>query len=155
MSPRREDKAAFEASRYLRRIQRDVEAWKKMLRGGIDVRMAGRTLGRFLVDRLRGRAQELARRAGLDIGDDLARELTTIVDKRIRLGFVFSAGDPGLGLLRTHGGPTVEEAACATKPASSIEIIDGPDHTFTPLWSHPVLTSTLAAHFDRLPRAQR
>jgi alpha-beta hydrolase superfamily lysophospholipase len=147
-----EDKAAFEASRYLRRA-RDVEAWKKMLRGGIDLPMAGRTLGRFLIDRLRGRAQELARRAGLDIGDDLARELTTIVDKRIRLGFVFSAGDPGLGLLRTHGGPVVEKLR--RDGQLSIEIIDGPDHTFTPLWSHPVLTSTLAAHFDRLPRAQR
>jgi alpha-beta hydrolase superfamily lysophospholipase len=146
-----EDKAAFEASRYLRRI-RDVEAWKKMLRGGIDVRTAGRTLARFVADRVRGRAQELARRAGMKVGDDLAGELTSIVDKRIRLGFVFSAGDPGIGLLHTHGGPTVERLR--RDGQLSIEIIDGPDHTFTPLWSHSVLTSTLAAHFDGLPRAR-
>jgi alpha-beta hydrolase superfamily lysophospholipase len=146
-----EDKAAFEATRYLRRV-RDLEAWRKMLRGGIDVRMAGRTLARFVRDRLRGRAHELARRAGLKIGDDLAGELTTIVDKRIRLRFVFSAGDPGIGLLRTHGGPTVEKLR--RDGALSIEIIEGPDHTFTPLWSHPVLTSTLAAYFDGPPRVR-
>jgi alpha-beta hydrolase superfamily lysophospholipase len=147
-----EDKAIFEASRYLRRV-RDLDAWRKLLRGGIDVRLAGRTLARFVSDRLRARAKELGRRAGLKVGDDLAGELTAIVDRRIRLGFVFSAGDPGIGLLHTHGGPTVEKLR--RDGQLSIEIIEGPDHTFTPLWSHPVLTSTLAAHFDGLPRASR
>jgi pimeloyl-ACP methyl ester carboxylesterase len=144
-----EHKAASETSRYLRRI-RDVDAWRKMLAGNIDVRNAGRTLARFVTDRVRGRAEELARRAGMKVGDDLAAELMAIVTKRIRLGFVFSAGDPGIGLLHTHGGPTVERLR--REGQLSIEIIDGPDHTFTPLWSHPVLTSTLAAHFDGLPR---
>jgi pimeloyl-ACP methyl ester carboxylesterase len=145
-----EDKAIFEASRYLRRV-RDVEAWKKLVRGGLDLGLAGRTLARFLADRLRGRAQEMARRAGLKVGDDLAGELTSIADKRISLGFVFSAGDPGIGLLRTHGGPVVEKLRQGGQ--LSIEIIEGPDHTFTPLWSHNVLTSTLAAHFDGPPHA--
>jgi pimeloyl-ACP methyl ester carboxylesterase len=146
-----EDKAIFEASRYFRRA-RDLEAWKKLLRGGLDLRLAGRTIARYAADKLRGRAQRLARRAGLKIGDDLAGELTSIVGKRIRLGFVFSAGDPGISLLRTHGGPTVEKLR--RDGQLSIEIIEGPDHTFTPLWSHPVLTSTLGAHFDGMPRSR-
>ena len=49
-----------------------------------------------------------------------------------------------------HGGPIVEKLR--RDGALSIEIIEGPDHTFTPLWSHPVLTSTLGAQFDDLPR---
>ncbi|HVU49796.1 MAG TPA: alpha/beta hydrolase [Polyangia bacterium] len=146
-----EDKTISEASRYLRRL-RDPEAWKKLLRGGLDLGLAARTMRRFVVDRLRGRTQELARRAGLEVGHDLARELTSLADKRVRLGFVFSAGDPGIGLLRTHGGPVVEKLR--RDGQLSIEIIEGPDHTFTPLWSHPVLTSTLAAHFDHLPRSR-
>jgi alpha-beta hydrolase superfamily lysophospholipase len=146
-----EDHVIFEASRYFRRL-RDVDAWTKLFRRGVDLRIAGRTLARFFANRLRGRAQELARRAGVKIGDDLAHELTTIVEKRIALGFVFSAGDPGVDLLRTHGGPTVERLRRAGQ--LSIEIIEGPDHTFTPLWSHPVLTATLAAHLDELPRAR-
>jgi alpha-beta hydrolase superfamily lysophospholipase len=146
-----EDKAIFEAGRYFRRV-RDLDAWKKLLRGGLDVGLAARTMARYLGDRLQGHALELARRAGLDVGDDLASELTSIVDKRIRLGFVFSAGDPGIGLLRTHGGPIVEKLR--RDGQLSIDIIEGPDHTFTPLWSHPVLTSTLAVHLDGLPRAR-
>jgi alpha-beta hydrolase superfamily lysophospholipase len=139
----------FEASRYLRRL-RDVDAWIKVLRRGGDLGLAGRTLARFFGDRLRGHARELARRAGLAVGDDLARELTTLADKRVRLGFVFSGGDPGIGLLHTHGGATVDKLRRAGQ--LSVEIIEGTDHTFTPLWSQPVLTSTLAAHLDGLPR---
>ena len=60
-----EDQVIFEASRYFRRL-RDVDAWTKLLRRGVDLRIAGRTLTRFFADRLRGRAQELARRAGVD-----------------------------------------------------------------------------------------
>jgi hypothetical protein len=142
----------FEASRYLRRL-RDVDAWTKILRRGGDLGLAGRTLTRFFVDRLRGHARDLARRAGLTFGDDLARELTTLADKRIRLGFVFSAGDPGIGLLQTHGGATVDRLRRLGQ--LSIEIIEGTDHTFTPLWSHAVLTSALAAHLDGPPRAPK
>ncbi|HVR02078.1 MAG TPA: hypothetical protein VMT47_08095, partial [Polyangia bacterium] len=146
-----EDHVIFEASRYLRRL-RDVDAWRKLFRRGVDLRIAGRTLTRFFANRLRGRAQELARRAGVKIGDDLAHELTTLVEKNIALGFVFSAGDPGVELLRTHGGPTVERLRRAGQ--LSIEIIEGSDHTFTPLWSQPVLIATLAAHLDELPRGR-
>ena len=144
-----EHQVIFEASRYLRRL-RDVDAWMKVLRRGGDLGLAGRTLTRYFVDRLRGRARDLARRAGLAVDDDLARELTTLAGKRIRLGFVFSAGDPGIGLLHTHGGATVDRLR--RQGQLSIEIIEGTDHTFTPLWSHPVLTSTLAAHLDGPPR---
>jgi alpha-beta hydrolase superfamily lysophospholipase len=147
-----EHQIIFEASRYLRRL-RDVDAWMKVLRHGVDLGLAGRTLTRFFADRLRGRARELARRAGLSVGDDLARELTTLADRRIRLGFVFSAGDPGIDLLHTHGGATVDKLR--REGQLSIEIIEGTDHTFTPLWSHRVLTSTLAAHLDGPPRASR
>jgi pimeloyl-ACP methyl ester carboxylesterase len=145
-----EDKVIYEGSRYLRRL-RDRDAWLKLVQRGVDVRVALRTVGRFVAGRVRGRAHELARRAGLAVGDDLAHELTTITGRRIPLRFVFSEGDPGYGLLHTHGGATVEKLRRAGR--LSIEVIEGADHTFTPLWSHPVLTTMLAAHFDALPRA--
>jgi dienelactone hydrolase len=145
-----EDKVIYEGSRYLRRL-RDRDAWLKLVQRGVDVRVALRTLGRFAAGQLRGRAHELARRAGLAVGDDLARELTTVTGRRIPLRFIFSAGDPGYGLLHTHGGATVEKLRRAGR--LTIEVIEGADHTFTPLWSHPVLTTMLAAHFDALPGA--
>jgi alpha-beta hydrolase superfamily lysophospholipase len=151
-SAKAENKAISETTRYLRRV-RDPEAWKKVMRGGVDLKRAARTVGRYFADRLRGRARRLARGAGLGVGEDLAAELRALVGKHVQLGFVFSAGDPGIRLLRTHGGPTVEQLR--RDGQLSIEIIEGPDHTFTPLWSHPVLTSTLGAHYDGLPRSRR
>lgn len=145
-----EDKVIYEGSRYLRRL-RDRDAWLKLVRRGVDVPVALRTVGRFVAGQVRGRAHELARRAGLAVGDDLARELTTVTARRIPLRFVFSAGDPGFALLHTHGGATVEKLRRARR--LTIEVIEGADHTFTPLWSHPVLTTMLAAHFDALPGA--
>jgi len=84
-----------ETTRYLRRL-RDPEAWRKLLNARVDLRVPARTLTRFVVKRLRGRAQELARRAGLAVGDDLAHELKTVTGRHTALRFVFSAGDPGL-----------------------------------------------------------
>jgi alpha-beta hydrolase superfamily lysophospholipase len=138
-----------ETSRYLRRL-RDPQAWAKLLRSGVDLRVPLRTFARFAVTRLRGRAEELARRIGLEVGDDLERELRTIVSRRTALRFVFSAGDPGFDLLRFHGGATAERLRRAGQ--ISVDVIDGADHTFTPLWSHGMLTSALAAHFDASER---
>ena len=137
-----------ETWRYLRRL-RDPEAWRKVLRAGVDPRVPARTLARFVAKRLRGRVQELARRAGLGVGDNLARELTMVTRRSTALRFVFSKGDPGLDLLTVHGGPTVEELRRTGR--LGIDVIDATNHTFTPLWSQCALTATLAAHFDPLP----
>ena len=145
-----EDKVIFEASRYLRRL-RDVDAPGRSCSAAASTCAPPSARWRASAPiALRGRLQELARARGLAVGDDLARELTQVTGKRIPLRFVFSGGDPGIGLLRMHGGPTVEKLRLLGQ--LSIEIIEGADHTFTPLWSHAVLTSTLAAHFDDLPR---
>ena len=141
-----------ESSRYLRRL-RDPDAWRKLLKAGVDLRAPARTLARFAVTRLRGRAQEIARRAGLSVGDDLARELENVTGRRTALRFVFSAGDPGLDLLNLHGGPTVERLRRSGQLA--IEVIEATNHTFTPVWSQGALTASLAAHFDPLPAATR
>jgi pimeloyl-ACP methyl ester carboxylesterase len=140
-----------ETTRYLRRL-RDPAAWKKLLSNGVDLRRPAQTLARFAADRLRGHAQELARRVGVQLGDDLGAELTKVAARGTAIRFVFSADDPGQDLLRVNGGSTVDELR--ERGRLDIVVIAGTDHTFTPLWSHAVLTSALAAHFDSLPRAR-
>jgi hypothetical protein len=63
--------------------------------------------------------------------------------------FVFAAGDPGLALLREQGGAAV--STLLERGQLSIERIDGPDHTFTPLWSHAALATVLTAALDGAP----
>jgi hypothetical protein len=86
---------------------------------------------------------------GLQSGDDLAGELERIASKNISLRFLFANGDPGFKLLHEQGGSTVE--SLRRRGRISIDVIDGADHTFTPLWSHPILISRLGAQFDALP----
>jgi hypothetical protein len=143
---------SFETSRYARRL-RNFEAWKKLFRGEVHVQEVAQVLARRVATLAREHARQVARRAGFRVGDDLPLELNTITKQKVALRFLFAGGDPGIALLHTQGGATVEELERAGK--LGIEIIEGPDHTFTPLWSHPVLTAALAAHFDGPPPARR
>ncbi len=139
---------ASEAARYARRL-RSPEAWKKLLRGEVHFRSLARVVSRRAGNLLRERARNLLRGVGVRLGEDLAYELRSVVRKKITLRFLFSDGDPGISLLRVQGGPTVEKLRC--RGQLTIDVIEGADHTFTPLWSHPLLIAKLADYLDRLP----
>jgi hypothetical protein len=142
---------ASETSRYTRRL-RSLDAWKKLLRGEVHLRVAAALVGRRVRLLARDQARDLARRVGVRLGDDLAHELHSITRKKIALRFIFAGGDPGISLLKNQGGATVEKLR--RRGQLQIDVIDGPDHTFTPLWSHPELVARLAAHFDGPPGEQ-
>ena len=55
--------------------------------------------------------------------------------------FVFAAGDPGFDLLRIQGGSMFP--SLKRRRELTVDVIDGPDHTFTPVWSHPILLDRL------------
>ncbi|MCA9678055.1 MAG: hypothetical protein KC464_23720, partial [Myxococcales bacterium] len=131
----------------------DLEKWKKLLRGQVDVRKVAQTLSRHLARRLTDRARDLSRRVGMPWREDLGAELETIADRNVDLRFVFATGDPGLPLLRAQGGSAVP--ALRGRGQLAIDMIDGPDHTFTPVWSHPQLINVLAVVLDAPTRPSR
>ncbi|HVZ74049.1 MAG TPA: hypothetical protein VHJ20_16835 [Polyangia bacterium] len=141
----RAHQVSSETSRYFRRL-RDVEAWKKLFRGDVKVGAFARTLMRRAEHLAGDRARGVARVFGVSVGDDLGAELQTIARHKVALRFLFAAGDPGEELLAAGGGPTVGELQ--KRGALSVDVIAGPDHTFTPLWSHGVLAARLGAWFD-------
>jgi hypothetical protein len=148
---RPQEKEAHEAS--LTRLSRralDLEVWKKLLRGELDVAAKTRVMVRRASMLARDRVRGLARRAGLRTEDDLAAELELLAKKRIELRFLFADGDPGMALLRAQGGAAVDRLARAG--LLSIDVIPGPDHTFTPLWSHRPLIALVASYYDGPPR---
>ena len=140
-----------EASRYTRRVY-SVDAWKKLLRGDVHLRALAQVMARRVGLLVRDSARTVARRAGIRLRDDLAVELEGIARRNIALLFLFAADDPGISLLARQGGPTVRRLRRQGQLA--IELIHGADHTFTPLWSHPLVVASLAAHLDRPPRAR-
>ena len=127
-------------ARYGRSI-RSLEKWKKLLRGGIDLGEVRRVLGHSIAAHTVGLARDWARRLGRPFPDDLGAELDALAARGIAMRFVFAAGDPGLGLLRRDGGSAVRRLE--REGRLSIDVIDGADHTFTPLASQAALQAVL------------
>jgi pimeloyl-ACP methyl ester carboxylesterase len=137
-----------EAQHYRERIFR-VDAWKKLLGGGVDLRyvakvalrrardLAGTRVERLLLRFGRGDARTLDLMAGFS--DTEARGAIVLL--------VFSATDPGLDYLRSHLGPDL--ALLGPHRHTRVQVVDGADHTFTPLWSQEVLADLLEAHVRR------
>lgn len=142
----------LEADRYKRRMY-SLDAWKKMLRGEVHFRALTKVMVRRFGLLARDRARSVARYAGVKIGDDLVLELRDVTRRNVSLRFIFAADDPGVSLLKSQGGATVDKLRRAGQ--LGIDYIQGADHTFTPLWSHPRIIETLGAHLDGPPRRRR
>ena len=139
------DFAAFRVTADAQRYQQkalDVGAWKRVLRGEVDVKRAARVVAERARSLATSRAKDLARRLRVPLADDLGSELLAIARRGVATRFVFAGGDPGLAMLREQGGSAIAQLERAGKLA--IEVIEGPDHTFTPRWSQPLLVEAIA-----------
>jgi pimeloyl-ACP methyl ester carboxylesterase len=141
------DFAAFkDAARYQKSVT-SVQSWKKLLRGGVDMRRVAKVAASRARSILEHRARDLARELRLPLTDDLASELAALGRRGTRMHFIFSASDPGRAMLLEQGGATVERLRTSGKLA--IDIIDRTDHTFTARWAHPRLLDAITAAVSR------
>ncbi|HEY0249895.1 MAG TPA: alpha/beta fold hydrolase, partial [Kofleriaceae bacterium] len=124
-----------EAKRYGESAM-SAAAWKKLLRGQVDVRRVAGILGRRVRNTLEHRGRELLRKLRVPLPLDLGTELAKLHQRGVGVHFIFVPSDPGEAMLREEGGSIVNRAV-------TIENIEGPDHTFTPRWSHPVLIAAI------------
>ena len=85
--------------------------------------------------------RETARRLHLPMRDDLGSELQTLAQRDVQTHFVFSADDPSRALLTANAGSVVGSLMRAGK--LTVDLVDGPNHTFTQCWSHQPLQQTL------------
>lgn len=131
---------ASEAKRY-RKSALSLSSWLKLVRG--DVRLAGvaRVFGRRALGYLHRGVRDLARRVGAPLPRDVGAELQCIADGGARLNFVFSADDPGEALLRQEAGSSLKRLMA--RGALQMDTIAGADHTFTPTWTHDILSRRL------------
>jgi pimeloyl-ACP methyl ester carboxylesterase len=133
------DFAAFRVTEDVQRYQKSVRSaasWKKLLRGDVDVKR----VARVVVERARAmaehKARDVLRQLRVPLRDDLGSELLALHRRGVATRFIFAGSDPGHEMLLEQGGSAV-------KRVTSVEVIDGPDHTFTPRWSHPLLEAAI------------
>lgn len=135
------DARVVEAAKEYQASMLSLAKWRKLLRGDVNVRRVAQIVGKRVAQRGQHAARDVARRFGVRLGDDLGFELAATTQRGVKLHFVFAKSDPGLAMLREQGGAVVPQAV--RSGAISIDVIDGPDHTFTACWTHEILLSKL------------
>src|SRR5262249_19817521 len=140
------DFAAFrvtaDAQRYAQSA-RSTESWKKLLRGDVDVRRVARVVLARARHAAEHRAKDVLRRLRVPLRNALGTDLLALARRGVAIRFIFSASDPGPAMLAEQGGSAVSRLEASG--ALRIAVIDGPDHTFTPRWSHPLLLDAIAS----------
>jgi alpha/beta superfamily hydrolase len=135
------DARVVEAAKEYQASMLSLAKWRKLLRGDVNVRKVAQIIGKRLAQRGQHAARDVARRVGVRLGDDLGFEIASTTQRGVTLHFVFAKSDPGLAMLREQGGAVVPQLV--RSGAISIDVIDGPDHTFTACWTHDVLLRKL------------
>jgi len=138
-------RVAADAARY-QRAMASGSSWRKLLRGQVDLRRVAKIVWLRGVGTLARPWRELLRTLHVPLRDDLGSELDGLARRGVRVRFVFATSDPGRTLLFEEGGSVVPRLLADKRIA--ITTIDGPDHTFTPRWSHAALLDAVAAAID-------
>jgi alpha-beta hydrolase superfamily lysophospholipase len=116
-----------------------AEAWKRLLRGQVDIRYVLRRHIRRIFFTVESICRDAARRLHIRLPHDLGWQLEEIAARGVRMAFVFSSGEPGIALLRMHGGHSLQRLG----DRCHVHIIEGADHVFSKLDSRKVLQDIL------------
>lgn len=138
------DSAAFHVtaqSQLYKASLRKASSWKKLLSGGVRIGPIVRVLLRRVGMLAEHHVRNLLRSSGVRMQDDLGTNLMALAQRGVAMRFVFSASDPGRKLLLEQGGSVV--GSLMDQGALEMQVIEGADHTFTPLWSQLILIDTL------------
>jgi pimeloyl-ACP methyl ester carboxylesterase len=134
----------YKSTHFYRRALFQGATWRRALRGEIDLR--------GIAERLRVLALARARAAldGLRAGDreeGLARSFRCLSARGCDSLLIYGQDDQGLDYLESHLGAKARRLGAL--PHFRVDVIDGPDHTFTQLWAQARLTDFITAHLNR------
>ncbi|MEP6938754.1 MAG: hypothetical protein ABI846_03245 [Rudaea sp.] len=139
------DAAAFrttaEVTRYGDSL-RSASAWRKLLRGEVELARVVRTLARRSGAIATAWTREALRALRIPLQDDLAGDLNALARRGVAIRFIFASDDPGRVMLAEQGGGALRRLVADGRV--QIDVIEGSDHTFTPLWSHEPLLDAIA-----------
>ena len=138
-----------DASEYYKRRFFSKDAWLKMLRGGVNPRHALEAVQGRIVDSARATIARAKAKLPRDAsrGSEVARAFDAMGARGLDVLIVFSSNDPGIDNLNETVGASM--GALTKRSTFTIETIEGPDHSFTPLWSQEDLQRVLVAHVSQ------
>jgi len=104
-----------------------LAAWRRVIRGDVNI---GRIVAIYLKRPLlaaESLLREGARWLRVPLAEDLGRELEQVIERGVRVAFVFARGEPGIALLKLQAGSAVGRLGERYR----MRILDRGDHVFT------------------------
>lgn len=138
----------YRSTRFYTQEMWNPQTWKRVIRGEVNARGIATTLAERAVARAVKGAKgtiERVRTGRLEI-DDVVADFKTILKRGTETLMVFGANDGGLDLMESHLGPAGKKVASFR--GFHLEIIEGSDHTFTPLWSQEWLEKLIVRSIE-------
>jgi len=139
------------ASSFYKKALLETDTWKRLLVGQIHVGViAGAFLRRFsnLIASQGKAAKSFASGRGWD-GSEVAGHFRRALARGTQVLLVFSDEDGGIDVMEAHLGAGARKVK--RRPGFRLEIIPGPDHTFTPVWSQRRLEQLFIQWIEQLP----
>ncbi len=142
---------SFHSTRYYLRSLISPVTWKRTLKGEVHVKKVAQVLRQRLVARTSILVKNLAARVRSQSEPltEVARAFRTMSDRDVQSLLVFSFMDGGLDMIEKHLGS--EARKMRGRANFRLRIIDGADHTFTPLDSqtkvHDLILKDLISRF--------
>ena len=147
-------RTGIRSMRFYRSRLLDASTWKRLVTGQVNLGVILFGMAAIVRKRLALRLAGL--RSALVAGSTPAMPRSTdirgifrgFLQRGVEVFLVFSANDGGLDEVETHLGPNA--ARLRKHEHFKFQIVDGADHTFTPLWAQRRLSDLLAQHVMRL-----
>ncbi len=159
-------RTTFASTRHYKRLILEPNVWKRLLMGDVNVRGIGNALRERLQKRASVELKRISRRLGFKDESgrvDVGVALIDLANRNKDLFLIYGSVDEGLDYLAAEAGSLL--AGLMKRREFRIEIIEGPDHTFTQLWAQQHLTRLVVDHVtqrftperdrDRGPRSRR
>jgi pimeloyl-ACP methyl ester carboxylesterase len=144
-------RTSFLSTRYYAKALFEPAMWKRAAKGQLNVAIVARVVRGRLVNRTKNVLRSLAARARnqAEPATEVARAFETLSDRGVRTHLVFSFNDGGLDMIEGHLGHGARRMR--RRKNFHMDIVDGADHTFTPLDSqgrlHDLLVGHVTTHF--------
>jgi pimeloyl-ACP methyl ester carboxylesterase len=137
---------SFLSTRHYVRALFEPRVWRRMAVGQVNVGLVAKVLRDRLVVRSFGGLRDLAARATMRRQElsEVARAFQAVSDRGVETLLIFSFSDGGLDMIETHLGS--EGRRMKGRKNFRLTIVDGADHTFTPIDSQVRVRGLIVRH---------
>jgi alpha-beta hydrolase superfamily lysophospholipase len=133
----------YQSLRYYIQKAAAADVWRRVMKGEVDARGIARHLIRRTTERVR--AELVHRLGGEDAAEtEFARDFRRLAARNVASCVVYNGDEPILDVFREKLGPHLGRLIQSRNVR--LELIDGTDHVFTPLWSQETVFELMSKH---------